>query len=1100
MVALESTALKLAKTIVQKAAGAWIADRRTAEERKKELSALLTRRFRRGAPEQQFLKEAASELASFGRYEFRGLDDGDRAAALLAVGDAFEHADLTDRTLFAVDVDPAKLVRRLRAGQPQAKTNAGLGEAGGAFYDAALDRCCKLYVRAVEQVPAFVGRSVPEILSRLSVLPDQVATRVVDALREAQPAGADQPDSDVTVAGWLLEEVTNPFVLEVHRPVQPEDAPPGLPLLPPYVPREHDQALGQVVRAAADGHSGIAVLVGGSSTGKTRACWEALALLRDRDPAWRLWHPIDPSRPDAALAELPGIKPRTVVWLNEAQFYLDPADAGLGEKVAAGLRALLRDPGRAPVLMLATMWPRFWDTLTARPAAGDDRYAQARELLAGHDITVPAVFTPAQLGQLARAADARMVLAARSAPDGAVIQFLAGAPELLARYRNAPPAAAALIDAAMDARRLGMGPDLSQVFLEAAVPGYLTDAEWDALGDDWLEQALAYTAKDAKGARGPLTRIRPRPARRAARNRGHQPGGMAAAAGPLYRLADYLDQHGRAHRVGQIPPAEFWSAAAAHAAPGDQPALGDAANSRGLYRDAAQLYKNAAASGNPRAALYLSDPPACLRADPRPAHWAAAHVALDDPGDVARLLDSLRKAGAHEQAAALLARDPAAHAVPDDPGGVARLLDSLRKAGADEQAAALTDRAAAHVALDSPYELARLLDSLRKAGAHEQAAALADRAATHAPLDNPYELARLLDSLRKAGAHDQVAALAARAATHAPLDDMANVAFLLGSLREAGADDQVAALAGRAAAHAPLDNPYELARLLDSLRKAGAHDQVAALAARIAAHAPLGNPDGVAFLLDSLRKAGAHDQVAALAARIAAHAPLENPYGVAFLLDSLREAGADDQVAALATRAAAHAPLDNPAAVAFLLDSLREAGADDQVAALVARAAAHAAARAPLDDPGRVARLLDSLRKAGADDQVAALVARAAAHAAARAPLDDPGRVARLLDSLRKAGADDQVAALAGRIAAHAPLDNPNVVTGLLDSLREAGADEQAAALASRLTAGRLVRDLPQVLRSRGSVSFRPGGRRHPGYAVGLGRPGLMACLRPRGP
>ena len=111
-----------------------------------------------------------------------------------------------------------------------------------------------------------------------------------------------RPGSGVTVAGRPLAEVTDPFVLEVHRPVQPEDAPPGLPLLPPYVPREHDQVLGQVVRAAAGGRSGIAVLVGGSSTGKTRACWEALALLRDQDPPWRLWHPIDPSRPDAALA------------------------------------------------------------------------------------------------------------------------------------------------------------------------------------------------------------------------------------------------------------------------------------------------------------------------------------------------------------------------------------------------------------------------------------------------------------------------------------------------------------------------------------------------------------------------------------------------------------------------------------------------------------------------------------------------------------------------------------------------------------------------------------------------------------------------------
>ena len=62
------------------------------------------------------------------------------------------------------------------------------------------------------------------------------------------------------------------------------------------------------------------------------------------------------------------------------------------------------------------------------------------------------------------------------------------------------------------------------------------------------------------------------------------------------------------------------------------------------------------------------------------------------PGPRGRLLDSLREAGAHDQAAALLARDPAAHAALDNPGGVANLLDSLREAGAHEQAAALTAR------------------------------------------------------------------------------------------------------------------------------------------------------------------------------------------------------------------------------------------------------------------------------------------------------------------------------------------------------------------------------------------------------------------------
>jgi len=83
-----------------------------------------------------------------------------------------------------------------------------------------------------------------------------------------------------------------------------------------------------------------------------------------------------------------------------------------------------------------------------------------------------------------------------------VIQFLAGAPELLARYRDAPPAAAALIGAVMDARRLGMGAGLPQAFLEAAVPGYLTEAEWDALGEDWLEQARPTLPSRARVSQG----------------------------------------------------------------------------------------------------------------------------------------------------------------------------------------------------------------------------------------------------------------------------------------------------------------------------------------------------------------------------------------------------------------------------------------------------------------------------------------------------------------------------------------------------------------------------------------------------------------------
>ena len=803
-------------------------------------------------------------------------------------------------------------------------------------------------------------------------------------------------------AGRPLGEVTDPFALEVHRPVQPEDPQPGLPILPAYVPREHDMKLGRVVRAA-ESSSGIAVLVGGSSTGKTRACWEALQLLRDQPEKWWLWHPIDPSRPDAALRELPAIGPRTVVWLNEAQFYLDVADGGLGERVAAGLRELLRDPARAPVLVLATLWPQFWDGLTARPTAGADPHAQARELLAGHYITVPAAFTTAQLKRLSHAGDARLAQAAAGAQDGHVIQFLAGAPELLARYRNAPPAAAALMHAAMDARRLGMGPALPQAFLRAAAPGYLTDSEWDQLAEDWLEPALAYTAVPCKGVRGPLTRIRLHPARSRVTGPGRRDGDEQVAGGeagipgvPLYRLADYLDQHGRHLRKSRFPPAGFW-AAANHASPGDQARLGDAAAARGLYRDAAQLHKNAAAYGNLRAVFYLSGPRHYLRNDVRPVHWAVAHAPLGDPHAVAGLLDRLREAGAAEQVAALLARDPAAHVSLSDPGAVAGLLDRLREAGAAEQVAALAERAAVHVALDDPFDVAGLLDSLREAGAAEQVAALAERAAVHVALDDPFDVAGLLDSLREAGAEDQAAALLARdPAAHAPLSDPGAVAWLLDSLREAGAEDQAAALLARdPAAHAPLSDPRAVGGLLDSLREAGAG--TAALsegAAAHVAHVALDDPGAVAWLLDSLREAGAEDQAAALLARDpAAHVALDDPRAVAWLLDRLREAGAEEPVATLVERAVAYVSLDDPFEVAELLGSLRAAGVE--AGALLAR---DPAAQVSLDDPRAVAGLLDSLRASGAEEQAAALLAR---DPAAQVSLDDPRAVAGLLDSLR---------------------------------------------------------------------------------------------------
>jgi hypothetical protein len=53
--------------------------------------------------------------------------------------------------------------------------------------------------------------------------------------------------------GTPLAEVTDPFTMEVHRPITAQGERQELPPLPPYVRRAHDARLAEVVEAAAAG-------------------------------------------------------------------------------------------------------------------------------------------------------------------------------------------------------------------------------------------------------------------------------------------------------------------------------------------------------------------------------------------------------------------------------------------------------------------------------------------------------------------------------------------------------------------------------------------------------------------------------------------------------------------------------------------------------------------------------------------------------------------------------------------------------------------------------------------------------------------------------
>ncbi|WLQ53914.1 helix-turn-helix domain-containing protein (plasmid) [Streptomyces poriferorum] len=368
--------------------------------------------------------------------------------------------------------------------------------------------------------------------------------------------------------GRLVRELRDPFDLEVQWAIDVSGGDDSDPL-PVYVEREHDALLRETVLGALEGRSALVTLIGGSSTGKTRACWEAVQLLPDE---WRLWHPIAPSHTDAVLAGLAKVGAHTVLWLNEVQHYLLTSDPAVGERVAAGLRELLRTPERGPVLALATAHPEDWARLTAASPPRDD-YPHARALLTGSSVRVriPDQFIcdHAALEEAAQA-DPRVAEASAVAIEGRLTQYLAGVPALLERVGLASRMARCLLIAAVQLRRLGHGPMLPLHGLEATAASLTPDHIWNEHArPGWLESALEYLSAPCRGVPGPLSPVQPRP-------------GTPPADQPLYQLSGHLFGIGRYELRHDCPPAAFWAAALQHAyTDEDRQALATSAYERG---------------------------------------------------------------------------------------------------------------------------------------------------------------------------------------------------------------------------------------------------------------------------------------------------------------------------------------------------------------------------------------------------------------------------------------------------------------------------------------------------------------------------------------
>ncbi|NWF27990.1 helix-turn-helix domain-containing/SEL1-like repeat protein [Streptomyces sp. PKU-EA00015] len=764
------------------------------------------------------------------------------------------------------------------------------------------------------------------------------------ALRRAAagPVVQDDPGPGKPIGEW------EPHDLEVHP------AGPALPssrqrVLPGYVRRAHDRVLAQAVQDAQAGGSRMVVLVGTSSTGKTRACWEAVQPLAELE--WRLWHPFDPTRAEAALDDLERVRPRTVVWLNEAQHYL--GDARAGERIAAALHALLTDPERGPVVVLGTLWPEYDRQFTALPSPGEpDPHSRVRELLAGRTLYIPSSFDAQALrAASALAKDGDRLLAdalTRACAHGQVTQDLAGAPELLRRYACGTPAARALLEAAMDARRLGVGLHLPHSFLTDAAPDYLNDTDHEDLSENWAEAAFAELAQTVHGKQAPMRHTTARPTRRPP-GTPPPPTPPSPPAGPVFRLADYLEQHGRTTRGQLCPPASFWHAAHTHLTrPEDLDNLARAADDRHRLQWAHHLRYRAADAGHPGALFYLAE----MRETAGDAEGAEALARrAADAGDITALfyLAEMRETAGDGQVAEALYRQAAD---AGDTDALNRLAETRERAG-DRLGAEVMACQAADVG--DTHAVFSLVEMRETAGDGQVAEALyrqaADAGDTHAVF-------YLVEMRETAGDAEGAEALARRAADAGDITAL----FYLAEMREMAGDAESAEALYREAADAGVADA--LNRLAEMRERAGDRQGAEVMACQAA---DAGLTYALIYLAEMRERAG--DQEGAEAtARQAADAG--HPEALVFLA-YMRERAEDGEGAGAMARQAADA--GHIYALINLAEMRKEAGDGEGAEALYREAA----------DAGHSAALigLAEMREGAGDGEGAETLYRQAADA-----------------------------------------------------------------------------------------------------------------------
>ncbi|WP_410634348.1 hypothetical protein [Amycolatopsis sp. cmx-4-83] len=351
----------------------------------------------------------------------------------------------------------------------------------------------------------------------------------------------------------------------------------GADTLVPYVPRDKDE----VVQAALKATGCFLVLVGSSSVGKTRTLYEAV---RRVAPDWTVVRPDDVEDIFQLAAEQPE---RTVVWLDELQRYL-----GGQRQLSSGVISRLVTAG---IKVLATIWTSEYNALLTPATGGDDQLRGAREVLLLADVVkIDQALTTGERERAAQLAvgDARLAGALR-ATDYTFVQMLVGGPALMRWWADlSDPYARAMIEAAVDARRVGVLLPLGTALLIEAMHDYLHPLDRMADPTTWLDRALTEVAAPLTGTVAPVRRV----------------GGPSAGSAVGLIVADFLLQHILQLRRVICPPHSLWNSLISHLLdPADIRRVAASARKRMRYRYSEPLLRQLIAGGEGSAAVELAD-------------------------------------------------------------------------------------------------------------------------------------------------------------------------------------------------------------------------------------------------------------------------------------------------------------------------------------------------------------------------------------------------------------------------------------------------------------------------------------------------------------